>query len=534
MRMNDTAKDARSLFHSSSNSFDNTNKNYQLIYHTNNSSSFENNSYKYNNILNLQQTVGNQAIQRLIKSGILQTKLKLSHPSDPYEQEADRIANQIMKNSNDSEPYQLIGSQDGKRIYRKCKACEQEEDEKNRMKISRKERIYAESDKPRLLEDAEKDISSTLNQSGYPLDLSTREFMESRFGYDFANVRIHTNEKAARSANLVNARALTIGNNIIFGKGMYDPSTLESKKLLAHELTHVVQQNKEFHNPLDPNKNFGINHNIEHQYLSDKIYSISESQTVQRECINGTWAFEFDGCSVPSVIANYILFADKDNPAGGKDTAFSNTAHTGPCDLHDKCYQTCGASKADCDRKLYSGMHDVCTHSHAPYHVRQKCLDYPELYWDGVHFGGHSAYNDRQAQVCTCKRSPKPPDIPPPPANYTTLTITITGFPLGSADFNKLPVTEHRKLDTIKSFMKINPNSTLNIIGHADQAAKSPVNNVKISQLRANNTRLALLRMGIPENRIDTVFGVGASECSMPGQQPTCRKVEILLLKPSY
>jgi hypothetical protein len=76
------------------------------------------------------------------------------------------------------------------------------------------------------------------------LDPSTREFMESRFGYDFSNVRIHADERAARSANLVNALAYTVGNDIVFGEEQHKPNTPEGRRLLAHELTHVVQQNK--------------------------------------------------------------------------------------------------------------------------------------------------------------------------------------------------------------------------------------------------------------------------------------------------
>src|SRR5215207_8750406 len=66
--------------------------------------------------------------------------------------------------------------------------------------------------------------------------------MESRFGHDFSKVRIHTGEIAARSANSVNAIAYTIGDDIVFEQGQYQPYTSKGRRLLAHELTHVVQQ----------------------------------------------------------------------------------------------------------------------------------------------------------------------------------------------------------------------------------------------------------------------------------------------------
>ena len=73
--------------------------------------------------------------------------------------------------------------------------------------------------------------------------MSTKGFMESRFGFDFANVRIHTGPDATESAESINALAYTIGNQITFGEGRYKPHTVEGRQLLAHELTNVTQQN---------------------------------------------------------------------------------------------------------------------------------------------------------------------------------------------------------------------------------------------------------------------------------------------------
>ncbi len=85
-------------------------------------------------------------------------------------------------------------------------------------------------------------VHDVLNSSGQPLDAGTRAFMEPRFGHDFSGVRVHTDAKAAESARSVNALAYTVGRNIVFGTGQYEPGTGEGRRLLAHELTHVVQQ----------------------------------------------------------------------------------------------------------------------------------------------------------------------------------------------------------------------------------------------------------------------------------------------------
>ncbi|MGH2731463.1 MAG: DUF4157 domain-containing protein [Actinomycetota bacterium] len=77
---------------------------------------------------------------------------------------------------------------------------------------------------------------------GSPLDRDTRQSMESRFGQDFSDVRVHTDSQAGESARAVNAQAYTVGPDIVFQPGKYAPETHEGKHMLAHELTHVVQQ----------------------------------------------------------------------------------------------------------------------------------------------------------------------------------------------------------------------------------------------------------------------------------------------------
>src|SRR5215212_8558685 len=201
-------------------------------------------------IFHLQQAIGNQAVQRLMSSNdtakgfdfakiINQPKLKVSQPNDAYEQEADKLAENLMSMTNDN-PIASTLSHKEEKIDRKCATCEMKEKEKKeeKLKISRKP-----SNTPILEESDEisNEISNIRSDSGIPLDRSTREFMESRFGYDFSNVRIHTYEKAAKSAQSVNALAYTIGNDIVFG-GQYLSECESGRKLLAHELTHVVQQ----------------------------------------------------------------------------------------------------------------------------------------------------------------------------------------------------------------------------------------------------------------------------------------------------
>lgn len=85
-------------------------------------------------------------------------------------------------------------------------------------------------------------VHDVLRSSGQPLESTTRSFMEQRFGHDFSRVRVHADSHAADSARAVNAHAYTVGSQIVFAQGQYAPANREGRRLIAHELAHVVQQ----------------------------------------------------------------------------------------------------------------------------------------------------------------------------------------------------------------------------------------------------------------------------------------------------
>src|SRR5262245_3155098 len=87
-------------------------------------------------------------------------------------------------------------------------------------------------------------VGAVLRSPGQPLDSDTRAFMESRFGHDFSRVRVHADSRASDAARAVNATAYTVGRDLVFQAGRYRPETEVGKRLLAHELTHVVQQSR--------------------------------------------------------------------------------------------------------------------------------------------------------------------------------------------------------------------------------------------------------------------------------------------------
>ena len=167
-----------------------------------------------------------------------QPKLTVNTPGDAHEQEADNVADQVMRMKEGDVPIvqrmPLTPVQD---IQRKCAECENEEKEQ----VQRKENTSAQT----VGAAAPPIVSNVLaSGSGQSMDAGTRQFMENRFGQDFGQVRIHTGDQAAESAAAIQARAYTSGRDVVFGKGEYQPAQEDGKRLLAHELAHVGQQNK--------------------------------------------------------------------------------------------------------------------------------------------------------------------------------------------------------------------------------------------------------------------------------------------------
>lgn len=226
--------------------------------------------------------------------GVLQTKsaspagrLTIGQPNDKYEQEADAMADKVMqrmttpgvltkedttvqakpltssispwvqakcahceeeeklqKKEKDDEALRKVQRKpifesdarlqdDDNNIHRKCTACREEE-----KKMQRKETNGNETTADSALEN----YVGSLNNGGEPLPEKIRSVYEPHFGYDFSNVKVHTDTVAAKSAQSINALAYTSGNNIVFNSGQYSPATDSGKRLLGHELTHVVQQ----------------------------------------------------------------------------------------------------------------------------------------------------------------------------------------------------------------------------------------------------------------------------------------------------
>lgn len=164
------------------------------------------------------------------------SQLEIGAKHGPLKIEADIIADRIMRMPENG------------LIQRKCSDCEEEEHVRRKPLTSYIQKRSAQG-MARTSGQLSKKIAATRGK-GTPLSYPTKSFMESRFGTDFSNVKIHKDNDAQQMSRELKAQAFTVGNDIYFNAGKFAPETAEGKHLLAHELTHTIQQS----NPANPIK----------------------------------------------------------------------------------------------------------------------------------------------------------------------------------------------------------------------------------------------------------------------------------------
>jgi hypothetical protein len=207
-----------------------------------------------NLVLHLQRTYGNRYVQRLLNSKFVQAKLTVSQPDDEYEREADRVAQQVMSMSTmPANTRPLPAQSDGS-----------------------------------LEVGSELESRLVANKgSGSPLSDDVRAYMEPRFGADFSGVQVHTDREAARMNRELSAQAFTHGRDIYMGEGKYNPGSQAGKQLLAHELTHVVQQS-DARVDAEPQPTFGWTQRQSAGSRREAAFDVKDSDKMKTEA-NITW-----------------------------------------------------------------------------------------------------------------------------------------------------------------------------------------------------------------------------------------------------
>ncbi|MEO5999538.1 MAG: DUF4157 domain-containing protein [Chitinophagaceae bacterium] len=183
----------------------------------------------------------------------IQPKLTVNQPSDVYEEEADRLAVQVM-----SAPESIIESRRSARMPEFLTLVQRRDNNNKGIQLQ---------------DDSFEEQLSASKGGGKPLSEDVRLFMEPRFGADFSNVQIHENSEADQMNQMISAHAFTHHQDIYFGAGNYNPDSNEGKGLLAHELTHVVQQtgaqsNKQVSSPANTSVSTVSGNPIQRSFLS--------------------------------------------------------------------------------------------------------------------------------------------------------------------------------------------------------------------------------------------------------------------------
>ena len=192
-------------------------------------------------LLALQQTHGNRYVQRIVAG--IQAKLVVGQPNDKYEHEADWVAEQVMRMSEPGVPRQPEEEEE-ELIQTKPLAEEITPLVQRQVEEEEEEELQAK-EIPGQIPEVTSDLESYINAlegGGQPLPESVRAFFEPRFGYDFSQVRVHTDGEADSLNQQINAKAFTTRKNVFFRGGNYNPYSSAGRELIAHELTHVVQQ----------------------------------------------------------------------------------------------------------------------------------------------------------------------------------------------------------------------------------------------------------------------------------------------------
>ena len=224
------------------------------------------------NLRSLRQYGHNLNNIALASQAPIQTKLTIGQPGDKYEREADNVSDRVMNMSEpvqrqeiaeeqvqtkpEIQPQEIAEEEEVQTkplantitpLVQRQEIPEEEEQVQTKPEIQpqeiaeEEEQVQAKADDSLNAEGLEQQLSNSKG-GGTPLSDEARSFMEPRFGTDFSDVKVHTDSSAVQMNQDIQAQAFTHGQDIYFNSGKYTPDTNEGKSLLAHELTHVVQQ----------------------------------------------------------------------------------------------------------------------------------------------------------------------------------------------------------------------------------------------------------------------------------------------------
>jgi outer membrane protein OmpA-like peptidoglycan-associated protein len=410
-------------------------------------------------------------------------------------------------------------------------------------------------------------VHEVLRSPGQPLDRGTRAFMESRFGHDFSGVRIHSDERAAESARSVNALAYTVGRDLVFGIGQYSPGTMVGKRLLAHELTHVVQQGSGAV-PMRSSLELGATdtwQEREAESIASRLISGASAQTttdigapmqkgvVQRQentpreekqdkpqkstipTIHIPVFDEFDPSvivpdSIPGIGGQTLKLSDVRKAV---DAQFLTQKGPGICAIGME-EALLGEFKGLCCSKAPRSKDTCCTWRNVDI-MQGRCCTSHEFNYQGRCIKPEPARPAIPAQTQQQSPSPQAPHLQLGTPRVRAGTIESATIDHFTVDGAQIPAVENLQLDHLAGLLKIYRDAEVHIEGHTDSTFTAEYNQ-PLSERRAQAVVQALRKRGVDTARF-AVKGFGKTQLLYPEEKTTeekahNRRVEIWFYTP--
>ncbi len=422
-------------------------------------------------------------------------------------------------------------------------------------------------------------VHEVLRSPGHPLDPTTRAFMEPRFGHDFSKVKVHTDGKADNSARSVGARAYTVGNHIVFENGLYNPYSHDGKRLIAHELTHIIQQRGITLTATEAQSlhisKSGDSHEREADVVAGRV-----TAGEQIDSRNLTWTGHARGKA-------QSLFLQRDNGEGEQkkgeqkkadkplipmpvfdefDPAvivpdvpgipdFLKGQKVALSDFKKALDKLRGNKKSESDSKRICDLIPGMEIAELGKFAGQCCVKFRRdedacCTWRTLSIKDNRCCKKDEVLLPnnSCFKPQLAPTTPTPPTTTTPLpqlelktprirfgtiqSTTFARFPLNSST---IPAEYDKALDHLAGLLKIYKEAEIHIEGHTDSSYTEEYNKT-LSERRADAVKKALMKRGVSTAKM-TLIGLGETQLRVPkesneAEKAANRRVEVWFYMP--
>jgi len=449
---------------------------------------------------------------------VLNTQLQVSAPADPAEAEADRVADRVMRMPQPHLP-STPTVRTGPTAQRKCAACS--DTAMACPSCEEQAHVQRKPDATAATGEASSGFKQRLG-TGAPLDSESRAFFEPRFGRDFGDVRVHADAQADFAARSLSARAFTLGRDMVFAAGEYDPRSEAGRSLMAHELTHVVQQRASAPSiqrslsvdptpPADPQDPLSTQppaafRTLAFSEMGAIVHSLCDQFNV--DSAGNVAPSTPDGCNDLDAVAGgskpigccclCTLTAPGSGPwtihvtgIGGPRTEHVLGTPGGDFFLHPRtssfefgAWNVAGARGIE-DPVVVAG-HEMCGHGA----LIERGVHPTEVERVDTNVHDPTVRVENLIRAEQGLPGPERALAAGPHRGESFARVTVRQFPFNISSIASLPAAERDKIQLAKDFINAN-NTWVDLFGHSDLVG-SPAAKLAVSQARADNMKTAL------------------------------------------